>query len=118
MEASSTREVTLRPAHFCRQLLMAMEGTEGRRRKRKRNTTPDAIGMGIKRDLLEQATSDDPDPDDFEAWLMEQCLAAGTATGGVRAMALDILAEWRIASVTGGFRAWLDAGAPSDDRTE
>jgi hypothetical protein len=33
-------------------------------------------------------------------------------------MALDILAEWRIASVTGGFRAWLDAGAPSDDRTE
>ncbi|MDQ3043672.1 MAG: hypothetical protein M3R06_00775 [Chloroflexota bacterium] len=118
MEANPGPEASLRPAHLCRQLLTAMEGTEGRRRKRKRDTTPDTIGMSIKRDLLEAATRDDPEPDDFEAWLMEQCLAAGTATGGIRAMALDILAEWRIASVTDGFRSWLDSGAPSDDRRD
>lgn len=104
-----------RPASICRQLLAAMEGSEGRRRRRKRNTTPDAIGLAIKRDLLERATIDDPDPDAFEAWLLEQCLAAGPTTGPTRAMALDVLDEWRIAVASHGFRDWLDEGAPSDD---
>src|SRR5215207_8679478 len=105
---------TPRPAEICRHLLAAMEGSEGRRKRRKRSTTPDAIGMGIKRDLLERATIDDPSPDAFEAWLLEQCLIAGAA-GPTRAMALEILAEWQFAVASGSFRAWLDAGAPSDD---
>lgn len=105
----------LRPAQVCRQLLAAMEGSEGRRKRRKRNTTPDAIGLGIKRVLLERATIDDPPAEAFEEWLLEQCLNAGTATGPTRAMALDVLAEWRIAVASDGFREWLEEGAPSDD---
>jgi hypothetical protein len=105
-----------RPAAICRQLIIAMEGAEGRRKRRKRNTTPDAIGMEIKRDLLERATEEDPNVEDFEAWLTDQCLAAGTAGGPTRAMALEILSEWQVAMALEGFWQWLDEGAPSDDR--
>jgi len=105
----------LRPGAICRHLLAAMDASEGRRKRRKRDTRPDAIGLGIKRDLLERATRDDPAPDDFEGWLLEQCLAAGPLAGATRAMALDVLDEWRLAAAAGSFRAWLEAGAPSDD---
>jgi hypothetical protein len=36
--------------------------------------------------------------------------------GAVRAMALKILMEWRLAETSGAFRTWLEAGAPSADR--
>lgn len=103
-----------RPGEVCRQLLAALDASEGRRRKRKRDTTPDAIGMDIKRRLLEEAARDDPDPQAFEGWLLERSLASA-ASGPVRAMALSILAEWRFAQVSEPFRAWLSEGAPSDD---
>ena len=103
------------PGQICRHLLAAMGASEGRRKRRKRDTTPDAIGLGIKRDLLERASIDDPAPEDFEAWLLEQCLAAGPLAGATRAMALEVLDEWRLATVADSFRGWLEAGAPSDD---
>jgi hypothetical protein len=117
----------LRPAEVCRRLLAALDASEGRRRRRKRNTTPDAIGMEIKRRLLEETVRDDPDSDAFEGWLVERCLSAGesgsgsgaddlfAASGPVRAMALEVLAEWRLAEAPGAFRSWLGQGAPSDD---
>ncbi len=105
----------LRPADVCRRLLAALDASEGRRRRRKRNTTPDAIGMAIKRRLLEETVRDDPEPDGFEAWLLERCLSASAASGSVRAMALDVLAEWRLAQTSRAFRSWLDEGAPSED---
>ena len=99
----------------CRELLAALEASEGRRRRRKRDTTPDAIGLGIKRALLEGAVAEDPEAADFERWLLERCLAAGGETGAMRAMALEVLAEWRLASSLPAFGEWLDHGAPSDD---
>ncbi len=117
----------LRPAEVCRRLLAALNASEGRRRRRKRNTTPDAIGMAIKRRLLEETVRDDPDSDVFEGWLVERCLSAGesgtrsdagelfAASGPVRAMALEVLAEWRLAETPGPFQRWLGQGAPSDD---
>src|SRR6266496_2164849 len=69
----------------------------------------------ICRDLLERAVAADPEPDAFEAWLHEQCLAAGGSEGGVRAMALSIFEEWRLAHDADAFRDWLARGAPSDD---
>jgi len=33
----------------------------------------------------------------------------------VRAMALDVLSEWRLAQTSAVFRSWLEEGAPSDD---
>ncbi|HEX2250759.1 MAG TPA: hypothetical protein VHH32_10445 [Gemmatimonadales bacterium] len=108
----------LRPADVCRQLLAALDAAEGRRRRRKRNTTPDAIGMTIKRTLLEDTVREDPSPDAYEGWLLDQCLKSGDASGPVRAMALDVLAEWRMAQKSEQFRDWLAQGAPSDDSGE
>jgi hypothetical protein len=73
--------------------------------------------MEIKRELLEGALADDPEPEAFEAWLLARCLAAApnVSLGAARAMALDILAEWRLAEASPTFRSWLERGAPSDD---
>jgi hypothetical protein len=106
----------LRPAQFCAELMAALEASEGRRKRRVRDTTPDAIGMRIKRELLESAVRDDPAPADFEEWLTERCFDAGPSDGPVRAMALSIWDEWRLAASSAEFRQWLARGAPSDDR--
>lgn len=107
----------MRPSVFCRELLQTLAASEGRRKRRKRDTTPDAIGLGIKRDLLERAIAADPAPEDFEAWLVAQCTATGAADGGVRAMAMSVFDEWRLAQDADWFREWLGRGAPSDDTT-
>jgi hypothetical protein len=39
----------------CRALLAALDASEGRRRRRKRDATPDAVGMSLKRWLLSEA---------------------------------------------------------------
>jgi hypothetical protein len=104
-----------RPAVICAQLLQAMGATEGRRQRRKRNTTPDALGMEIERGLLEAAIADDPDPEAFEDWLFARVQAAGHLAGATRAMALQVRDEWAFAVASAGFRDWLAAGAPSDD---
>jgi hypothetical protein len=105
----------LRPGEVCRRLLAALDVSEGRRRARKRDTTPDAIGLAIKRRLLEEAAREDPDPEAFEGWLLERCNAAGggsgSGSGSVRAMARDILGEWRLARSSEAFRSWLDQAA-------
>jgi hypothetical protein len=104
-----------RPSEVCRELLAALEASEGRRKRRKRDTTPDAIGLALKRDLLERAIAADPEPQAFDAWLLEQCAALGPSEGGARAMALSIFEEWRLAHDAESFRSWLTQGAPSDD---
>jgi hypothetical protein len=108
----------LRPALVCRALLDALDASDGRRRRRKRDTTADAIGMAIKRQLLTEASEADPEPDAFEAWLFERCrtYAASASMGAMRAMAGDVLAEWRLAAACPDFRLWLAAGARSQDR--
>ena len=104
-----------RPGDICRELLAALDASEGRRKRRKRDTTPDAIGLAVKRDLLERAVAADPEPEAFETWLIQQCATAGPAEGGVRAMALSIFEEWRLSHDAESFRNWLAEGAPSDD---
>ena len=59
-----------RPAEICGALLAALEAAEGRRRNRKRDQTPDGIGLAIKRDLLQRAVQNDPNPEAFEEWLL------------------------------------------------
>ena len=106
----------MRPAEICRELLETIEASEGRRKRRLRNTTADAIGLQIKRDLLEEIVSADPEANDFEGWLLERCLAEGAADGPLRAIALTIWEEWQLTSASEDFRRWLAAGAPSADR--
>lgn len=107
-------EATLRPADFARQALKALDAAEGRRRRRKRDQTPDAIGLEIKRDLYERAARDDPKPEAFEAWLVAQVLSA-PAAGPVRAIAGQLLDEYTFSAADPAFREWLAAGAYSAD---
>lgn len=107
-----------RPASVCAALLAALDASEGRRRRRKRDTTPDTIGMSLKRSLLARVIEADPEADAFEGlarrvlpYRIRRRLAGRPARHGA-----DVLAEWRLASVSADFRAWLAAGAPSDDR--
>jgi hypothetical protein len=109
--------VARRPAAVCAALLAALDASEGRSRRRKRDQTPDRIGLSIRRDLLADAVRDDPEPAAFEGWLLERSLAAdgGPSVGAVRAIALDVLSEWRLAAGSPSFERWLASGAPSDD---
>src|SRR3712207_9417449 len=84
----------LRPAEFARRLKATLAASEGRRKRRKRDTTPDAIGFGIKHDLLDATIADDPGPEDYEAWLLERALSA-PASGPVRALCSEIRSEER-----------------------
>jgi hypothetical protein len=107
---------SVRPAQVCAALLAALEAAEGRRRSRKRDQTPDGIGLAIKRDLLRRAVQDDPNPEAFEAWLLrraQECSAPESA-GAVTAMARSIFDEWNLAHSMNDFKTWLDLGAPSD----
>ena len=105
----------MRPAELASHLLAALDASEGRRRKRKRNTAPDSIGMNLKRTLMEETIRQNPEPEMYEGWLLERCLASPEAAGSIRAMALELLSEWRLAQTSAVFRSWLEHGAPSDD---
>jgi hypothetical protein len=117
----------MQPEEFCRQLLATIAVSDGRRRRRKRDTTPDAIGLSIKRSLLERAVLDRPDAESFERWLFERSLdvrwleqgdradESPATVGAVQAMAASVLAEWRLVSESPAFRDWLARGAPSAD---
>ncbi len=110
-----TEQTTLlRPGEFSRLLLKAIDASEGRRKRRKRDTTPDRIGLDIKRDLLLRATAEDPAAETFEAWLLAQALAV-PASGPVRALCGEIFDEYRFAAADPGFERWLAEGAPSAD---
>jgi hypothetical protein len=110
----------VRPAEVCAALLAALEAAEGRRRSRKRDQTPDAIGLTIKRELLQRAVQEDPNPEAFEAWLLRcaQGCRAPESAGAVSAMARAIFEEWNLAHSMNEFKSWLDQGAPSADAAE
>src|SRR5918996_2651798 len=117
MEATKDSLPSLRPAAVCQALLAALEAAEGRRRKRKRDQTPDAIGLSIKRSLLARVVQDNPSAESFEEWLLDYPAKCDTPewSGAVSAMARSVLEEWRLAHSLGEFRVWLEQGAPSDD---
>jgi len=114
LPGAHTLPSTLRPARICTALLAALDASEGRSRARKRDQTPDSIGLAIRRDLLERAARDDPEPHAFEQWLLDH-VEASTAPGAVRAIACTVLDEWRLAHCMESFAAWLEQGAPSED---
>ena len=117
MKAAKDPIPALRPAEVCQALLAALEAAEGRRRQRKRDQTPDAIGLSIKRTLLARVVEENPSAESFEAWLLNYPAKCDTPewSGAVSAMARSVLDEWRMAHSMGEFRVWLEHGAPSDD---
>ena len=107
---------TIRPAAVCQALLAALDAAEGLRRNRKRDQTPDGIGLAIKRDLLQRVVSENPSAATFEEWLLHcgQPYAPELA-GAVAAMARAIFEEWNLAHSLNEFNTWLAQGAPSAD---
>lgn len=114
MAAGIQSSKTLRPADVCRALLAALDAADGRRKSRKRDQTPDAIGLALKRQILERVVEENPDAQRFEAWLLDYSQSS-QSSGAASAMARAVLDEWRLAHAMGDFKAWLDRGAPSDD---
>ena len=112
--AVSASQAPIRPGAFCDFLLKALEAAEAQTRRRKRDQSPDKLGLSIKRELLQQAVAVDPAPEAFEGWLMEQIVRTPWA-GPVRAMCEQILLEYQMAALRPDFAAWLADGAPSDD---
>ncbi len=105
----------VRPGAVCEWLLSSIEVAEGRRKRRPRNTTPDNIGLNLKLELLEECIAADPEPGEFENWLLSAALRPGRASGPIRAVCADILFEWQIALETPDYRDWLLAGPEGDE---
>ena len=108
---------SFRPADVCKALLAALDAADGRRKRRKRDQTPDAIGLALKREILEHVIKENPAPEIFEAWLLNYSQSRHSS-GAVAAMARSVLEEWRLAHSMVEFRVWLEQGAPSDDRKD
>jgi hypothetical protein len=108
---------SFRPADVCRALLAALDAADGRRKRRKRDQTPDAIGLALKREILEHVVEENPDPEMFESWLLNYSQSRHSS-GAVSAMARSVLEEWRLAHSMEEFRVWLEQGAPSDDAND
>jgi hypothetical protein len=104
-----------RPADFCAFQLAQLDAIEARRKRRARDATPDSVGLSIKRDLLTRAIAEQPQPEAFEAWLLEQVITA-PASGPVHALATEILAEYHIATHDPTFAAWLAESAADTGR--
>jgi hypothetical protein len=107
----------VRPAQVCEWLLTSIEVAEGRRKRRPRNTTPDNIGLNLKLDLLRACIAADPEPANFEGWLLAESTKPGQASGPLRAVCTDILFEWQTALGDPYYRDWLLAG-PEDEAEE
>lgn len=114
MAEFSDRAAPVRPAAFSRALLQALEAVAERRKRRRRDQTPDSIGLELKRQVLERAIEADPEPEAFEAWLLELALAT-PGSGGMRAICQEIYQEYQLACHDPSFSEWLAAGAPSDN---
>jgi hypothetical protein len=110
-----TAEAPPAPAEFARQALEAIEASEGRRKRRHRNTTPDRIGLDLKRDILTRLAEEAPPAEELEEWLHGRIVGSADS-GATRAMCIDVLDEYRAATLSPSFRDWLARGAPSDDR--
>lgn len=110
----------LRPARVAEALLKALEASEGRRRSRKRDQTPDAFGLSVKRALLQAVVMDDPAPEAFEAWLLHFAGHAPDAATQAAATAMGRLVfdEWCLARHMAAFAAWLEDGARSEDAAQ
>lgn len=110
----------IRPSQLCRALLAALDASEGRRLRRKRDQTADAFGLGVKRDLLQRVVDEDPPALAFEEWLFNYPPRCGRPelAGPALAMARAVYEEWRLAHSLGDFKSWLEEGAPSEDAGE
>lgn len=104
-------DITLRPAEFAHLALASIGVAEGRRRRRQRDTLADTLGLELKLDLLFAIQAADPEPAEFQQYLLEYALQPGRATGPVRGVCSDVWLEWESALTSPGYVEWLRQGA-------
>ena len=104
MDARHAHDPALRPAVVCQQLLQASDASEGRRKRRKRNTTPDSLGMEVKRVLAGSGRRRRSGPGR---------LRGGGSSGACRRPVRwpARLAPWRSRCGTNGSLPWLPAAS-------
>jgi hypothetical protein len=92
----------------CRDLLATFLTSDAVLRRGAR-TVQEIIAMAFERAVLERAITDDPDPEDFESWLVERCIELAPESRGeswVRNTAVRIHDRWlRARGVLDGARA-------------
>jgi hypothetical protein len=64
-------------------------------RQRLRSQTPDAVGLELKRRLLQSLVALDPEPAELDTALERLVLEGGTPVGPLRALALAFRDEWQ-----------------------
>lgn len=107
---TSKNDVPFRPAEFARLARGSIEVSEGRRRRRQRDTLADSLGLDMKRDLLLAIEAADPEPEDFERFLLEYALTH-QPSGSIRGVCTDLWSEWESAQLAPTFADWLRSGA-------
>src|SRR5262249_1917593 len=101
----------MRPAEFARLARRSIEVSEGRRRRRQRDTLADSLGLEMKQALLLAIEAADPEPEDFERFLLEDALLPGRPSGPTRGVCTDLWGEWAQIQLLPDFAEWLRSGA-------
>jgi hypothetical protein len=95
-----------RPRDFALLRLAALTGPP---RDRARDGQADLAGMAIERAILDALVAHDPEPDTLEAALAGIVATGPGPDGPRRAVAALLLREWREASASPSYWAWLVA---------
>jgi hypothetical protein len=85
--------------------LLLLSSEELRPTKRKRNQTPDVVGLELKRGLLQRIADLDPESGDLEATLARLIDELGPPPGPIRALAIGFRDDW---NGLAGNPAWLE----------
>jgi hypothetical protein len=77
--------------------LLLLASGDLRPRKRARDQQADRAGLEIKRRILEQVATLDPEPEELEAALLKMIDEMGPPSGPIRAVAAVVRDEWQVA---------------------
>lgn len=80
-------------------------------RQRARDQQADISGSALKARILHELVLLDPEPEEVEATLEHIVVVLGPPTGPTRAVAGNVLEDWRAACASPEFVAWLLAQA-------
>jgi hypothetical protein len=97
--------------------MLLLASRDLRPRRRARDQQADLVGLELKRRVLEELASVDPEPSDLEATLLQIITGSGGAPGPVRAVAAMVREEWAMACASPDWVAQLIAEAVGTDRS-
>ena len=94
-------EIELRPREYCELAKLSSGG-----KRRVSNKAHGSI-QGLHEQLWDAMIEADPEPEEFERMLFDYALELGPANGPARALASEIITDWRWARGSPSYTAWL-----------